>query len=151
MSTVGVAPGSYTLQLGAPLMPAPNSWQMDLPQAPCPPDGWGTGAYGVPRVGWYDVPKLTAMAQTTPGADCSMPLSPYGTQSQLRGLADDSPMIATVYRLLAIASAGVSAYHGYKRHNGSVGWAIGWGFLGGLFPVITPAIAFAQGIGKPIK
>jgi hypothetical protein len=46
------------------------------------------------------------------------------------------------------ASIGVSAYHGYKRNNGSVGWALGWGLLGGLFPIITPAIAFAQGIGK---
>ncbi len=48
---------------------------------------------------------------------------------------------------LQLASIGASAYHGYKRNN-SVGWAIGWGLLGGLFPIITPAVAFAQGFGK---
>jgi hypothetical protein len=40
-----------------------------------------------------------------------------------------------------------SAYHGYKR-NDSVGWAIVWGGLGAIFPVLTPAIALAQGFGK---
>lgn len=49
--------------------------------------------------------------------------------------------------LAATASAGASAYHGYKRNN-SVGWAIVWGLLGGMFPVITPAVALAQGFGK---
>lgn len=48
---------------------------------------------------------------------------------------------------LSLASAGASAYHGYKR-NDSVGWAVAWGLLGGIFPVITPAIALAQGFGK---
>ena len=49
--------------------------------------------------------------------------------------------------LAATASAGASAYHGYKR-NESVGWAIVWGLLGGMFPIITPAVALAQGFGK---
>lgn len=48
---------------------------------------------------------------------------------------------------LSLASAGASAYHGFKR-NDSVGWAVAWGLLGGMFPVITPAIALAQGFGK---
>jgi len=54
----------------------------------------------------------------------------------------------SLYSVLAIASTGLSAYHGYKR-NDSVGWALWWGFCGALFPVVTPAIAFAQGFGKP--
>jgi hypothetical protein len=68
------------------------------------------------------------------------------------GLGDS---IDTVYVLppwmwmVCAASSGVSAYHGMKRHKGSVGWAIGWGMLGWLFPVITPAVAFAQGYAKP--
>lgn len=49
--------------------------------------------------------------------------------------------------LLSLGSTAVSAYHGYKR-NDSIGWGVAWGVLGGLFPVITPAIAAAQGIGK---
>lgn len=53
----------------------------------------------------------------------------------------------TIGGILATASVAASAYHGYKR-NRSVGWAVWWGFMGGLFPVITPAIALAQGFGK---
>lgn len=50
---------------------------------------------------------------------------------------------------LVALSVGASAYHGYKRNHGSLGWGVAWGALGGLFPVITPAIALAQGFGKP--
>lgn len=53
-----------------------------------------------------------------------------------------------LWGLLSLASIGVSAYHGAKRHGGSFGWAIGWGILGGIFPVITPAVAVAQGVGR---
>ncbi len=49
---------------------------------------------------------------------------------------------------LAVASAAVSGFHGYRR-NKSVGWGIAWFFLGGLFPVIVPTIAVAEGFGKP--
>ena len=52
-----------------------------------------------------------------------------------------------VWAILATASLGASVYHGYKR-NSSVGWALWWGLMGGLFPVVTPAIAVAQGFGK---
>lgn len=59
-----------------------------------------------------------------------------------------SEMGSLLWSVAHVGSVGLSAYHGYKRNNRSVGWAIGWGLLGGLFPVITPAIAFAQGIGE---
>lgn len=52
-----------------------------------------------------------------------------------------------LYSLLRTASFAVSTFHGYKR-NGSVGWAIWWGLMGALFPIITPTIALAQGFGK---
>jgi len=64
---------------------------------------------------------------------------------------DPVSIIAPVYSLIAMVSSGLSAYHGYKRNNGSLGWGIGWGVLGGLFPIITPSIAAAQGFGKPAK
>lgn len=51
------------------------------------------------------------------------------------------------WSLFAAAGTAVGAYHGYKR-NDSVGWAIGWGLLGGLFPFIVIPIAFAQGIDR---
>lgn len=52
-----------------------------------------------------------------------------------------------LWAVAAVASVAVSTYHGYRRNN-SVGWAIVWGLLGGLFPIITPAVAFAQGFGE---
>jgi hypothetical protein len=61
-----------------------------------------------------------------------------------------SPTVATIWGIAATASFAACVYHGYKRNN-SVGWAIGWGALAALFPIITPVIAVAQGFGKPKK
>lgn len=55
-----------------------------------------------------------------------------------------------VHSALSSISGAACAYHGYKRNN-SVGWAIGWFFLGSIFFPLTPVIAVAQGFGKPKK
>lgn len=64
-------------------------------------------------------------------------------------------VIAAGYALLGTVSMAASAYHGYKRNDvpgGSpIGWAIGWGALGSLFPLITPVVAVAQGYAEPAK
>jgi len=52
-----------------------------------------------------------------------------------------------IYGLASVAGTAIGAYHGYKR-NESVGWAIGWAFLGGLFPIVVVPVAFAQGLGE---
>ena len=57
--------------------------------------------------------------------------------------------LTAAWRVASLSGTAIGAYHGYKRNQGSVGWAIGWALLGGLFPVITVPIAFAQGIGDP--
>lgn len=54
-----------------------------------------------------------------------------------------------VWQAASLAGTGLGAYHGYKRNRGSVGWAIGWALLGGIFPIITIPVAFAQGYAKP--
>lgn len=54
-----------------------------------------------------------------------------------------------MFNVLSIASAAASGFHGVRRHNGSVGWGIWWFLMGGLFPVITPVVAVAQGFAKP--
>lgn len=56
---------------------------------------------------------------------------------------------AVVYTRYTVStlSAAASAYHGYRR-NGSLGWGLWWALMGGLFPLITPAIGLAQGWGK---
>lgn len=40
------------------------------------------------------------------------------------------------------------AYHGYKRTK-SAGWALAWAAFGAVMPLIAPAIAVAEGFGKP--
>lgn len=55
-----------------------------------------------------------------------------------------------IWAMLSAVSAGASAFHGYRR-NQSVGWAVAWGAAGAAFPIITPAIAIAQGFGKRAK
>jgi len=75
---------------------------------------------------------------------------------QLNGLGDAMSSIDTsspgfmVWSVVSTASMAASAYHGYKR-NKSVGWAIVWGAMGAIFPVITPVIAVAEGYAKPAK
>ena len=46
------------------------------------------------------------------------------------------------------AAIAASAYHGYKR-NDSIGWALVWGAMGALLPLVTVPVAFAQGFGQP--
>lgn len=56
--------------------------------------------------------------------------------------------IATAATALSVAGVGLGAYHGYKR-DGSVGWALAWAALGGLFPIVTIPVAIAQGFAQP--
>jgi hypothetical protein len=94
MRTVGVSPGSYTIQLGAP--------------ATCPPDEISSGSYGVPMYGWYDTsglpplwpPGMPASAMTD---DSGQPvlLDMYGTQSQLKGLRGDMTT-TTIFGIAAL-------------------------------------------------
>lgn len=58
--------------------------------------------------------------------------------------------VAVAWGIIRAASVGVGAYHGYKR-NDSIGWALVWALLGGIAPIITPAIAMGQGLGEPKK
>jgi hypothetical protein len=48
---------------------------------------------------------------------------------------------------LGPAAVGAAAYHGYKR-NRSAGWAIAWALCAGISPIITIAVALAEGFGK---
>lgn len=48
---------------------------------------------------------------------------------------------------LSAVGTATGAYHGYRRNN-SVGWAVGWGILGGFFPFVTIPVSVAQGFGK---
>lgn len=49
--------------------------------------------------------------------------------------------------VLTVLSAAASGFHGYRR-NHSILWGLAWFVLGGIFPIVTPVIAVAQGFGK---
>lgn len=49
-----------------------------------------------------------------------------------------------------VVSTGIGVFHGYRRNN-SLGWALVWGVMGSVAPIITPAVALAQGLGEPIE
>lgn len=94
----------------------------------------------------YDGDERTQVAQEliANGVDSpsvSSGLAWLATQNKIKA---SSP---TFWGVLTFASAAASGYHGYKR-NGTIGGAVLWFFLGTLFPVITPAIAVAQGFNK---
>ena len=73
-------------------------------------------------------------------------------RTKVAGLGEiATPSYSPVWAGVSIASGALSAYHGVKRNNGSVGWGIVWFFMGSIFPIVTPAIAVAQGFAKPIR
>jgi len=49
--------------------------------------------------------------------------------------------------VLTVISAAACGFHGYRR-NQSIFWSATWFVLGGIFPIITPVVALAQGFGK---
>lgn len=81
----------------------------------------------------------TTLAPPAPPA----PVAPPNGQRRLR----NSTAWAIVWAVLGTASMAASAFHGYRR-NRSVGWAVVWALLGGMFPVLTPTVALAQGFGQ---
>lgn len=102
----------------------------DAPQPPPPID---------PMV--VDAPVYAA-----PANDPYAPLVDQGWMTP--GQVDAYKTWAKVMVFVRPVSSTASAYHGYKRNGGSIGWALGWAFMGALFPLLTPTIGVAQGWGK---
>lgn len=75
----------------------------------------------------------------------SAPPVAIGDDGQPQHSSSDGPM-----GLIRNVSMLAMVYHGYKR-NDSVLWAVLWGGLASFFPLITPAVAVAQGFGQPKK
>ena len=59
--------------------------------------------------------------------------------------------LSPAVQILLVLSAGFSGYHGYKRNHDSVGFGFAWALAGTLLPIITPAVAVAQGYAKTEK
>jgi hypothetical protein len=85
-----------------------------------------------------------ALAQSPPLAPSPAPDGPMQV-----ALARENQSVAAAWVGVAAVSGAASAYHGYRRHRGSIGAAVGWGLLGFVFPIITPVVALAQGYAEP--
>lgn len=67
------------------------------------------------------------------------------------GLTPQQESVIGGFLILGVPGALLAGYHGYRRHRGSVGAAIGWGALGLIMPILTTAVALAQGYGEPMR
>lgn len=95
----------------------------------------------------FQVPRRTYAPVTTTQTSAIERKSTAKTTATLGGLGGFP--VHPAYAVVMAASGAASAYHGYLRSRGSVGSAVGWGLLGTIFPILTPAVALAQGFGKP--
>lgn len=90
------------------------------------------------------------MAQRAPTTlDALTQIGTFPLRDRTRsGALDSQDGLIAMGSVLSLAGGAIGAYHGYKR-NDSIGWAIAWSLLGGLFPIVVIPVAFAQGIGSP--
>lgn len=54
-----------------------------------------------------------------------------------------------LWDIACVAGATMGIYHGYKRNQGSVGWALGWGALGAVLPIVAIPLMLAEGFAEP--
>lgn len=76
----------------------------------------------------------------------------YGQMLGADAAAVPTPKAAFDPVLIRRASAVAGAFHGVKRHNGSVLWGLLWAaaaYITPLHGVLVPAFAVAQGYGRP--
>jgi len=87
---------------------------------------------------YYDGPGLgmSALGQAVDSSPLTISVRPTGA-------------LIGAWWSLSTVSGLLSAYHGFKRNNGNVGWALAWFLMGSAFPVVVPGYAFYQGYAKP--
>jgi len=97
-------------------------------------------------IGGLGINHLGQAVDSMPGNGTALQPTPTLSQQDVSRIASTTLL---VWGGIVVVSSGASAFHGYRRSRGSVGAAVGWGLLGAFFPIITPAVALAQGYGKP--
>lgn len=91
---------------------------------------------------------FSGFGQAPAAETTSTPTAPGQTRIALPPQAAAASTLGTVMTVAGTIASGALAYHGYKRNN-SIGWAVGWFLLGGLFWPIAVPVALAQGFAKP--
>lgn len=116
--------------------------------------GFGTV---VPESGWksddcpHTLPEACARWESERAAKkAKADLDLTRAQAELARKQRESSPIHMAGTALGWGASIAGVYHGYKRNNGSIGWALAWGLLGGLWPISIP-LMLAQGFGKPIE
>ena len=124
-----------------------------LPLAPYIEHGsYETGQPSIFRYGRDPYRGIMGQVPTPPQAPAPAPaIARLDVSERAQQLGPVYGTVSTVYRVLRPLSSAAMAYHGYRRHRGKLLWALGWALVGGAFPLIAPAIAFAQGFGQPMK
>lgn len=92
---------------------------------------------------YYDGPGLGISALGQAADSMSTPPSPVTITVRPTGA------LIGAWWSLSTVSGILSAYHGYKRNNGNLGWALAWYLAGSALPVVVPVIAFTQGYALP--
>jgi hypothetical protein len=87
---------------------------------------------------YYDGPGLgvSALGQAIDSSPLTISVRPTGA-------------LIGAWWSLSTVSGLLSAYHGFKRNDGNLAWALAWFLAGSALPVIVPVIAFTQGYAKP--
>jgi len=119
-------------------------------------DRWPmTGPYAgqsFPPFAHGEPPELSPIQQPLPGQFPNPP-----SDMPIEGLGDLSEAVVSNFSFLPVVAALASAFHGYRRHGGSLEYAALWGLgsfaLTGLVsPMVWPAVpllAVAEGFAKP--
>lgn len=109
----------------------------------------GLGRFGSTAMGAIptDIPPALTNQSADPTVSAAPAYNPSGAPVAQVSHPVFSPATRAVWGTLATASLVASTYHGYRRNN-SLGWALWWGLMGSLFPVVTPTVAVAQGFAK---
>lgn len=103
------------------------------------------------RANFQNMVKLSNLGRVMKGfgqAESDLPPLPNNDMMKVHEPAVTA-QVAVPWALLSGISMVASTWHGYRR-NRTVGWALWWGLMGAMFPIITPTIGLAQGWGKRV-
>ena len=137
MSYDRVNPTYYqTFQPDTPFHAGSEGWT----KAPWPTWGDNPNLAGRQRLATDGLGSVLAISGL--GADVTASVPPMPTIPPF-------PVVPAWRKALDALSGAACAYHGYRRNDGSAGWAVGWAFFGSAMPFLALPIALAQGFGKP--
>lgn len=102
----------------------------------------GSGRLGGPCDGPEPAPGCAGVVTPT-----VVPVAPLAPGSRIVTTVEAPRPVSMLWTAVRTVSIAASVYHGTRR-NDSIGWGITWGVLAAVAPVITPAVALAQGFGR---